>query len=418
MAVLDTGVDARDPGSRRGRPRRRRALVRPGRARSGGATDDGHGTHLAGIIAASSGNGVGGSGVAAARILPITIADAQGRSTTSALVKGLRYATARRARVINISFGGRGYSRQEQLAIDAAVRAGALVVVAVGNTGGRGGPPQFPGAYRQVVAVAAVGRTGRALALSERGPQVSIAAPVRLWRRSRRADREAVAASALVVRSGTSVAAAIVSGAAARLMAQRPEISAPQVRAILEATARDLPPSGPDSATGVGIVDLAAALAAPTPPPPDPEPNDDTALAGRTRRCAWGPAPATRTDARARSGPGATPRRVPRPPRRRRHRHRAPRHQGAGEPRAGASGGRGPPPAGATAASRAWLLAASQGIVPSDTIASIVPRTGTYTLEVQGVRGETGYPPPVHYSVTIEAQGFRPAVAGSRMVSR
>ena len=58
----------------------------------------GHGTHVAGIVAAASGNGVGGAGVASARILPVTIAGADGRATTSALVRGLRYATARAAR--------------------------------------------------------------------------------------------------------------------------------------------------------------------------------------------------------------------------------------------------------------------------------------------------------------------------------
>ena len=92
-------------------------------------------------MAATTGNGVGGAGVARARILPVTIADASGRATSSALVRGIRYATARGARVVNISFGGEGFSRIEQDAIDAAVRRGAMVVVPVGNTGGRPGPP-------------------------------------------------------------------------------------------------------------------------------------------------------------------------------------------------------------------------------------------------------------------------------------
>lgn len=417
VAVLDTGVDARDPDLAGV------VLARAGRSFVAGAPDpgrdrDGHGTHLAGIIAASSGNGIGGSGVAAARILPVTIADAQGRTTTSALVKGLRYATARGARVINISFGGRGYSRREQVAIDAAVRAGALVVVAVGNTGGRGGPPQFPGAYRQVVAVAAVGRSGRALALSERGPQVSIAAPGEAVASVATRGPASGPASGLVARSGTSVAAAIVSGAAARLMAQRPRISAPRVRAILEATAHDLPPSGPDSATGAGIVDLAAALAAPTPPPEDPEPNDDTVLAAQTPALRLGAAPAS-VAVRGRVGSWRDPRdgyRV--------HLHggdvvtahlvaTAPGNLALALWRPGTPAGRRD-----AGFARRWLLAASQGIVPSDTIASIVPRTGVYTLEVQGVRGETGYAPPMDYAVTIGNQDFRPAAAGSRMVSR
>ena len=129
-------------------------MVLTGAARSfvpgvpGGAPDpEGHGTHVAAIIAARVGNGVGGAGVASARIIPVTIADAAGASTPSALARGVRYAASRGARVINISFGGRGYSRVEQDAIDAAVRAGALVVVAAGNDGRRrrrAGVPRAP----------------------------------------------------------------------------------------------------------------------------------------------------------------------------------------------------------------------------------------------------------------------------------
>ena len=74
----------------------------------------GHGTPVAGFVAATTGTGLGGAGVARARILPVTIADASGRATTSALVRGIRYATARGARVVNISFGGQGFSKIEQ----------------------------------------------------------------------------------------------------------------------------------------------------------------------------------------------------------------------------------------------------------------------------------------------------------------
>ena len=139
VAVLDTGVDPASPDLT--------GVVLGGAGRSfvpgspSPTTDpNGHGTHVAGIIAASPGNGIGGSGVAAARILPVTVADAGGRTTASALVRGLAYASARGARVINISFGGRGFSRPEQDAIDRASLRGALIVVAAGNTGGQRAP--------------------------------------------------------------------------------------------------------------------------------------------------------------------------------------------------------------------------------------------------------------------------------------
>ena len=156
------------------------------------------------------------------------------------------------------------------------------MVVAAGNDGGASGGPEYPGAYRQVLTVGAVGRTDRVLPISERGPQVAIAAPGKDIASVPPRALPGVPAVGLVERTGTSMAAAVVSGAAARLFALHPRWSAQRVRAALLGTARDVPPSGADLSTGAGVLDLAAALAAPPPPPEDPEPNDDTALAART----------------------------------------------------------------------------------------------------------------------------------------
>jgi subtilisin family serine protease len=384
VAVLDTGVDPSTPDLA--------GVVLSGAGRSfvpaspDPAVDpEGHGTHVAGIIAARSHNGVGGSGVAAARILPITVADARGRSTAAALVRGLAYASARGARVINISFGGRGFSPAEQEAIDRASLRGALIVVAAGNSGGAA-TPEYPGAYRQVLAVGALSQKGRPLAISARGPQVALAAP-----------GEAVlstspgAGPALVPRTGTSMAAAVVSGAAARIMAARPGLSAQQVREILEESARDVPPSGPDPGAGAGALDLAAALAAPDPPRGDPEPNDDPLLAAATRPLLSAGAAPRRT-VRGRTGSYGDPR------------DGYVVELGAGERlsarlrglaaadldlvlwRPGARGGvRG------AAYARKWLAAASLGPASTEAIDYVASSGGLYTLEVQGFRTPARY---------------------------
>jgi subtilisin family serine protease len=389
VAVLDTGVDPTSPDLAGN------VLSGAGRSFVPASPDpssdpEGHGTHVAGIIAAGSGNGIGGSGVAAARILPVTVADADGRTTASALARGLAYASSRGARVINISFGGSGFSAAEQEAIDRAALRGALIVVAAGNSGGGAGL-EYPGAYRQVLAVGALGARGRPLAVSARGPQVALSAP-----------GEAVLSSApgsspaLVARTGTSMAAAIVSGAAARILASRPGLSAQQVRRILEESSRDVPPAGPDPGSGAGALDLAAALAAPDPPRGDPEPNDDPALAAGTRFLLAADGPDRRT-ARGWTGSWSDPRDGYAVELAAGQRLTA-RLRGPAAAdldlvlwRPGARAGR-----RGRAYARTWLATASLGPSSAESIDYVASSAGRYVLEVQGVRGAAGYSLAAH----------------------
>jgi Subtilase family len=385
VAVLDTGVDARAPDLA--------GVVVTGGARSfvPGSPDalldrEGHGTHVAGILGAVTDNGIGGAGVAAVRLLPIKIADRTGTATTSSLVRGLHYAVSRGARVINVSFGGSGYSPLEQEAIDEAVRAGALVVAAAGNTGGDGSARQYPGAYRHVLAVGAVGPDEQPLPGSTRGPQVAISAPG--------ADILSTApgdgAERYLPRTGTSMATAMVSGAAARLLAGRPWLRADQVRTILTETARDVAPPGWDPATGAGILDLAAALAAPEAAPDGAEPDDDPVQAAATR-------PLLRAGAASgHAGGRATAWSDPRDD------YRV--TLAAGDRLKAALSG--PPDADfdlvlwrprtpgfrpGAAFARQWLAAGSVGPGTSETLRFTAPVGGVYSLEVRVVRGDGPY---------------------------
>lgn len=264
VAVLDTGVDARHPDLR--------GVVDRVRARSftGGSplTDrSGHGTHVAGTIAAVSGNTVGGSGVSNARILPIRITDTTGAADTASLVRGIRYAIGARVSVINISLGGSGYSELERQAIHDAVRAGIVVVAASGNGGRAGNELEYPGAYPHVIAVSAVNPRGVPLAHSTSGSQVTVAAPG--WR-----ILSTVPGGRYRARSGTSMAAAVVSGAAVRLRANRPGLSPSQVASVLASTA-DGRDGVLDRRVGSGVLSLRRALAAAPSPRDRPEPDDD-----------------------------------------------------------------------------------------------------------------------------------------------
>ena len=270
------------------------------------------------------------------------------------------------------------------------MRRGALVVVPVGNTGGRPGPPEYPGAYRHVMTVAALGRDGRVLPLSERGDQVSIAAPGR----ARALQRRRAARARLVPRTGTSMAAAVVAGAAARVMAARPRLSAQRVRALLEATARDVPPGGVDSASGAGALDLAAALAAPPPPAEDPEPNDDTAQAARSRVLLGGSAAsaavtradrllgATRATASASCSARARPSTRP-----------ARRPPGRPAPTSTWPSGAPAPPPGSrgSAFARTWLVAASLRPGTDESLAVVAP--GERRLHPRGAGAARARPP-------------------------
>lgn len=271
VAVLDTGVDAASPDLVG-------AVSQGARSFASGAgpanTDAGtHGTQVAGIIAATADNGVGITGISRSPVLAVKIAGNDGRAETSALVRGIRYAVARKARILNISFEGGTRSAVEQDAIDYAVRRGVIVVVASGNAGTR--RLEYPGAYRQVVSVAAVDETDVRLDSSTRGPQVTLAAPGGNVLSTLPGGQYGQA-------SGTSFAAAVVSGVAARVWAARPDLTASQVVEIVERTARDVGPRGWDDQTGAGVVDLAAALKAAPAASDSAEPNDEPRKALRT----------------------------------------------------------------------------------------------------------------------------------------
>ena len=262
VAVLDTGVQQGAAGLQ--------SRIDLGWATSfvsgGNALSDpeGHGTHVAGIIATVASGSALSPGVS---ILPVQIADAQGNTSAQAVASGIRYAVSRGARVINLSVQGAGYSKVEQTAIDDATRAGALVIAASGNTGTDA--KEYPGAYRHVLAVGAVDASGQPLAESTRGLQVAVAAP----------GQDIVSSShdlnaRFETRSGTSMAAAVISGVAARILAARPTLSPAQVTDLIMSSGGN-PASAVDRARGTGVVNLVKALRTRTPQPDASEPDDD-----------------------------------------------------------------------------------------------------------------------------------------------
>ena len=216
----------------------------------------GHGTSVAGIIGARGDNGIGISGVAwRVRLMPVKVLADNGWGTTVSVIEGLRYSLAGGARVINMSINGAQPSRALEEAIRDAEAQGALVVTSAGNDGlDRDQVASYPASIQSpaVLTVASTGRAGGLAYASAFGrTEVDVAAP-----------GEDVLTTDLdgryVSRSGTSYAAAYVSGAAALLAAARPNASGARLRRALVASARR--GGRVDSRISGGQLDVASAL--------------------------------------------------------------------------------------------------------------------------------------------------------------
>jgi subtilisin family serine protease len=255
IAVVDSGVSGDHPDLAPRVGSGVAFLGSDGVARLGqGATDgNGHGTHVAGIAAAGTGDRTGTAGVApSARIIPVRVLEANGTGSSSDVARGITWAVDHGAEVINVSLGG-GYSSAVDLAVDYAEGQGVLVVAAAGNAGPNGAR-NYPAALDDVLAVASHDQGGGISSFSTRGDYVDLSAPgsgiVSTYPGAR-----------WVSMTGTSMATPHVAGAAALLIAAQPELTPAQLRARLRSTATDAGPPGFDVAHGCGRLDLLDALA-------------------------------------------------------------------------------------------------------------------------------------------------------------
>lgn len=266
IAILDTGVDLAHPDLA--------SKVLPGlnvlEPQASPQDDNGHGSHLAGIAAAASNNGVGMAGISwGAKVLPVKVLDSSGQGTLEDLAQGIVWAADQGAKIMSISSGSLGFSQTLQEAVDYAHDAkGALVVASVGNEGGFGGlnPPQYPAALPKVLGIAATDSNDRRADFSERGTFVDLAAPgvVILSSVPRGQGRVPALGGDYDFMSGTSMAAPLVAGLAALVWSANPALSNEQVAHFLESTALDLGPPGKDELFGYGRINAYAAVRAAT----------------------------------------------------------------------------------------------------------------------------------------------------------
>lgn len=236
VGVIDTGVDASNEDLQ--------GVVKVGENEITGTTDtmddQGHGTHVSGTIAALTNNGIGissvswGSSTNGVRILPVKVCGSDGNCVTSDIVKGIKYAVSKGAKIINLSISGAGecgtsnpfdLNNVYNSAISYARSKGALIVVAAGNEG-QNASQAIPAKCNGVLVVGATnpdnGRWIGPVKQSNFGSFIKVAAP-----------GENILSTGMgntyVTKSGTSMAAPHVSGLAALLLSYNPNLTPDQM---------------------------------------------------------------------------------------------------------------------------------------------------------------------------------------------
>nr|WP_256256246.1 type VII secretion-associated serine protease mycosin [Streptomyces sp. MUSC 14] len=283
VAVIDTGVDVKNPQlSKAVEVSKGENLLKDknskgekiDRGNNSGTTDTvGHGTRVAGIIAARKASGTGFVGLAPdAKIIPIKQNDADGDGTTETLAAAITDAVKKGADVINISQDTANAVAGGQALLDAvnyALEHKVVVVASAGNDGlGGNVKVTYPASYPGVLAVAASDRNNERAPFSQSGDFVGVAAPG--------VDMiSTVPGGGHCSDNGTSFSAPYVAGVAALLKSKYPNWSAQQVVAQIEQTAeRSIP--GHDRLVGWGVVDPVKALTDVDPEHPvaSPSPED------------------------------------------------------------------------------------------------------------------------------------------------
>lgn len=246
VALIDTGLDD-------GHPELQGVIA--GRFDALGTDATGtldHGTALAGaIVAKATLRGVSPSAELLTARAFGSAAGAAAQGTSFQIIQALDWAAEQGARVFNLSFAG-PQDRLMGRSLEGAAARKIIAVAAVGNAG-PGTPPLYPAAEPSVLAVTATDASDAVFNRANTGRQVAIAAP----------GVDIVAAAPeknYAFSSGTSIAAAHVSGLVALMLERHPGLDLAGVKRILAVTAQDLGPKGPDPVFGAGRVNAAAAV--------------------------------------------------------------------------------------------------------------------------------------------------------------
>ncbi|MGI5835912.1 MAG: S8 family peptidase [Chloroflexota bacterium] len=249
VAVLDSGIDLKHPDLK--------VAGGVNQVQSAKSYDDdrGHGTHIAGIIAAlDNGSGVVGVGPDI-ELYAVKVMDKHGRGWWSDIFAGLEWCVDNGIQVANLSFGSAEYDETYEEVIYNSYKAGVVLVASAGNRGPGPDTVQYPARYPGVIAVSAIDPTDNIASFSSNGPHVDLAAPG--------VDIQSTyTGPKYQIMSGTSMAAPHVTAVAALRMKFDPDRSPDHIAAVLKENATKLPGLTSDQ-QGTGLVDAYKVVTAP-----------------------------------------------------------------------------------------------------------------------------------------------------------
>ena len=217
--------------------------------------DHGHGTHVAGISAASTNNGIGVAGVGwNVKIMPMKVLSGSGNGYDSWVASGIRGAVDRGAHVINLSLGGAGFSQTLKDATDYAISKNVVVVAASGNTGSA--TVNYPAGNPNVIGVGATDSSDKIASFSTYNSTVDVSAPgVNIASTYYNSGQHAYA-----YMSGTSMAAPHVAGLAGLVKSKWPAYTVSQVASRIQSYSDDKGSPGRDNYYGHGRINVQRAL--------------------------------------------------------------------------------------------------------------------------------------------------------------
>ncbi len=248
VAVVDTGVDMKHPEFKDKLVAGHNFINNSNRPQD----DNGHGTHVSGIIAARTNNNAGVAGMSwNSKIMPVKAIGSDGSGTAFDIAQGIYWATDHGASVINLSVGNYTPSAALKEACRYAYDHNVVLVAASGND--NSDQPSYPAAYPEVIAVAAVDHLKNRAEFSNYGDYVAVAAPgVDIPSTYIDSDYAAL--------SGTSMACPHVTALASLIRSVKPDLAVDDVIMLIKQTAADLGKPGKDPMYGYGLIDVNNAL--------------------------------------------------------------------------------------------------------------------------------------------------------------